>query len=120
MNTGLVFLIEISITLLVVILMLAYLRPFLRRILVDICGTEDRAQFWTTFTNIVLLSLPLLAALGFTPPAEGDPVIGVIHQLKSNLTNFLLGMVFIGFILLIFSASTSGAIKREKQVGQQK
>lgn len=116
MNTITVFLIEILITLLVVFLTLAYLRPFLRRILVDLCSTDDRAQFWTTFTNIVLVALPLISALGFTPPGSAEnTVIAIVHQLKSNLTNFMLGFVLIGFVLLFFSASASRSVKREKQ-----
>ena len=121
MSTVTVFLIEIFITLLVVFLTLAYLRPFLQRILLDVCGTEDRAQFWTTFTNIVLVSLPLISALGFTPPSSaGHSAIEIVHQLKSNLTNFMLGFVLIGFILLFFSASAARIGKREKLIQDQK
>jgi hypothetical protein len=115
MHTVTVFLTEIFITLVVVFLTLAYLRPFLRRILLDICGTEERAQFWATFTNIVLVSLPLISALGFTPPSSADNLaVEMVHQLKSNLMNFMLGFVLIGFILLFFTASASRIVKREK------
>jgi hypothetical protein len=121
MNTAIAFLIEISVTLLIVVLILGYLRPFLRRVLVDLCGTDDRAQFWTTFTNIILLSLPLISALGFTPPAADENLtIEMIHQLRSNLKNFMLGLALIGFILLFFSASASRTTKREKQAEPQK
>ncbi len=121
MNTAIAFLIEISVTLLIVVLILAYLHPFLRRILVDLCGTDDRGQFWTTFTNIILLSLPLISSLGFTPPVTNDALtIEIVHQLKSNLMNFLLGLALIGFILLFFSASAPRTLKREKQAEPQK
>ena len=121
MNTGVVFLLEISITLLMVILILGYMRPFLRRILLDLCGTDDRAQFWTAFTNIVLLSLPLISALGFTPPASEENItIEIIHQLRSNLTSFMLGLALIGFVLLLFSTAASRTIKREKPVEGQR
>ncbi len=121
MNTAIAFLIEISATLLIAILILVYLRPVLRRILVDLCGTEDRGQFWTTFINIILISLPLISALGFTPPAANENLtVEIIHQLKSNLMNFMLGLALIGFILLFFSASALRVSKREKQAEPQK
>lgn len=121
MNTATVFFIEIVFTVLIVVAILGYMRPVLRRILVDLCGTDDRAHFWATFTNIFLLSLPLISALGFTPPAsENDLTIGIIHQLRSNLTYFMLGLALIGFILLLFSSAASRSVRREKQVEQPK
>jgi hypothetical protein len=121
MNTAIAFLIEISVTLVIVALVLVYLRPFLRRILLDLCGTDERAQFWTSFTNIIVLALPLLTALGFTPSANtGTLTLEVVHQVRSNLMNFILGLVLIGFILLFFSASASRTPKREKQIEPQK
>ena len=114
MNTITAILIEVGITLLISILFLAYLRPFLKKILFDLCGTEDRAQFWATFTNIVLISLPLISALGFIPPIQKeDLLIEIVHQLKSNLTNFMLGLALIGFILLFFTASAARTPKQE-------
>ena len=115
MNIIIAFIIEIAITLLIIILVLGYLRPFLRRILLDICGTEDRAQFWTTFTNIVLLSLPMISALGFSPTASlSNSILIVAHQLKSNLLSFIFGLSLIGFILAFFSLLTSRTIERNK------
>ena len=108
MNTDQLFLIEIAITLLIILLILGYFRPFLRKILIDLCGTEDRAQFWTTFTNIVLLSLPMVSALGFSPTISlSNPVLVIAHQLKSNLMSFVFGLVIIGFILAFFTLLTS-------------
>ncbi len=43
MTTDQIFLIEIALTLLIILLILGYLRPFLKRILIDLCGTDDRA-----------------------------------------------------------------------------
>lgn len=101
------FLVEIGITLLVCSLAIAYLRPVMMKILTDLCGTEERAKFWTTFSCILLLSLPLIASLGFSPsPNTGsNGVYEIAHQLKNNLINFVLGLVLIGFVFLFFTAS---------------
>ena len=115
MNIIITFSIEIAITLLIVIFVLAYLRPFLRRILLDLCGTEDRAQFWTTFTNIVLLSLPMISALGFSPTTSlSNTVLVVAHQLKSNLLSFIFGLAFIGSVLAFFTLLTSRTSDRKE------
>jgi len=109
------FLIECAITLLIVFLILGYLRPFLRRILSDLCGTDDRAQFWTTFTNIILLSLPMISALGFSPTTSlSDPLIVIARQLKSNLMSFIGGLILIGFVLLFFTVFASRTPTREE------
>jgi len=102
------FWIQIAVTLTIVALILRFLRSSLRRILIDLCGTEDRAQFWTTFTNIVLLSLPMISALGFPPTISlENPLIATANQLKSNLTIFILGLVMIGVVLLFFTIVAS-------------
>ena len=115
MNIIVAFFIEIAITLLIVLLVLGYLRPFLRRILLDLCGTDDRAQFWTTFTNIVLLSLPMISALGFSPTTSlSNSILVVAHQLKSNLLSFIFGLALIGFVLAFFTLLTSRPSERNK------
>jgi hypothetical protein len=115
MNIIVAFFIEIALTLLIVIVVLGYLRPFLRRILLDLCGTDDRAQFWTTFTNIVLLSLPMISALGFSPTASlSNSILIVAHQLKSNLLSFIFGLALIGFVLAFFTLLTSRTTERNK------
>ena len=115
MTMDTIFLIESAITLLIVFLILGYLRPFLRRILRDLCGTDDRAQFWTTFTNIILLSLPMISALGFSPTTSlANPLTVVARQLKSNLMSFILGLILIGFVLLFFTIFASRTPIREE------
>ena len=108
MNINTVFLIESVASMLIVFLTLVYLRPFLRRILLDLCGTDERAQFWTTFTNILLLSLPMISALGFYPDTSfANPLIAVARQLKSNLLSFVMGLILVGFVLLFFTVFSS-------------
>jgi hypothetical protein len=49
MNTILIFLTQIALTMIACLLIAGYIRPFLKQVLVDLCGTEQRAQFWTAF-----------------------------------------------------------------------
>ncbi len=107
MNTIGYFFIGMVITFVVCLLTIAYLRPVLLKILIDLCGTEERGKFWMTFTNIILVALPLLSSLGFVPSTnpEGNIVYEIANQLKTNLFDFVLGLALVGFILLFFTAS---------------
>src|SRR5574341_1983916 len=105
MNTITSFLVELALTLLACFLVVIYLRPFLRRILVDLCGTEERAQFWTVFSNILLIGLPFIFALGFRPESHTteDQFFEVAARLGGNFGGFLSALVVIGVIVSFFA-----------------
>lgn len=105
MNTFLSFAIEIGLTLLASVLITGYLRPHLKRVLVDLCQTEERAQFWMAFTNILLLGFPLLIALGFKPEARTveEAAFEIIGRLSGNMAGYLFTLVGIGFIVTFFA-----------------
>ncbi len=78
-----------------------YLRPHLRRILVDLCGTEPRADFWTAFTNIVLVLVPLVVALHTIPDME-DPLpvaLALGRQLKWALAGLAAALIGAGLTI---------------------
>jgi len=105
MNTFLALAIEIGLTLLVSALITGYLRPYLKQILIDLCRTEERAQFWTAFSNILLIGLPLIIALGFRPESatlEGV-VFEIIGRLSGNLGGYLFALVGLGLIVSFFA-----------------
>ncbi len=108
MNIIVSYLIEIAVTLAAILLVMAYLRPYLRRILLDLCGTEERAQFWTAFTNLVLIGIPMLLAMTFQP--EATQVEGlffeIARKLSGNLGGFLFGLLMVGIILSFFALVT--------------
>jgi hypothetical protein len=105
MNTIASFLIEIAVTAAACLLIIAYLRPHHRRILADLCGTDDRAQFWTVFSTILLGGLPLIFAMGFRPEAHTpeDAFFEIVGKLGSNLGGFLAAMLMIGIVVCFFA-----------------
>ena len=105
MNPVFSFVIEVALTLIVSILLVRYLRPFLQRILIDLCGTEDRAQFWTAFCNILLLGLPAIFALNYRPEATDAQALffEVVSKLSGNLGSFLVALIGIGLIVSFFA-----------------
>lgn len=114
MNTILIFLAQIAVTVIACLLIAGYIRPFLKRVLVDLCGTEERAQFWTAFSNIMLVILPTIFGLGFAP--EGltfeASFFEVVNQIKWNLLGLVMSLVAIGaavsFFALVAPRSTQG------------
>lgn len=105
MNIITIYLVQLLLTSLILFLLLAYLRSPLKRILVDLCGSEPRAQFWAVFSNIVLVTVPLLFGMGFHPAARGagDIFFEIANQLKWNLIGFILVLMGAGFVVVIFA-----------------
>ena len=105
MNTFLALAIEIGATLLASALITGYLRPYLKQILVDLCRTEERAQFWTKFSNILLIGLPMIIALGFRPEAAtfDESFFEILGRLSGNLAGYLFALVGIGLIVSFFA-----------------
>ncbi len=98
MKTILALLIEVTLAIGLCLLLVRYLRPHLWRVLVDLCGTEPRAQFWMAFTNIFLLGLPVIIGLGFRPEATNleDSVFEVIGRLSGVLGGFIFSLFLVG------------------------
>lgn len=81
-----------------------YLKHHLRGVLVDLCGTETRADFWVAFSNAILILVPVLFALEFPPgPVENVPLAtGLSHQLKWIFLGLVLSLLSLGVILSLF------------------
>lgn len=105
MNTIFFFLLEVILTVSISMLVFRYLCPFLTRILVDLCGTEERAQFWTVFSNIVLVGLPFLIALTYQPEAvkAEELFFEITHRISGNMLSFLLALLVIGCVVSFFA-----------------
>ena len=105
MNTYLLFAIELVLTLLACALITSYLRPYLKRILLDLCKTDERAQFWTAFSNILLFGLPVIIALGFVPFASTpeEAIFEIIGRLSDGLAGYLFSLIGIGIFVSIFA-----------------
>jgi hypothetical protein len=105
MNTILSFLIQMLITFLLAFWIVRYLQPSLRKILLDLCGTEERAQFWNAFSNILLLGMPLIFALNYRPETRDLEKLffDVAGKVSGNLGGLLVALIGIGFIVSFFA-----------------
>jgi hypothetical protein len=115
MNTILYFLLQVILTLVISALIVGYLRPFLRKILTDLCGTEERSQFWTAFSNILLIGMPIIFALNYQPVAKNTEQLffEVARKLSGNLGGLLFALICIGLIVSFFALFAPKPTKAE-------
>ena len=91
MNSISSFLIGLGIVLIGAFAVVLYLRSHLRKILLDLCRTQERADFWAAFSNIVLILVPIIFAL--FPRPEGGSSTAVFFDISSQLKWGLIGLV---------------------------
>jgi len=101
---SIVFLAGLTATLVTSFAIVAYLRAPLRSILVELCGTRERAAFWVAFSNVTLGLFPLIFAMQYTPELKpGSPVVfEVAAQLKWALAGLLSAVAVLGWVLSRF------------------
>ena len=58
-------LLQLAIPLFLGLAVMAYLRGITGRLLLDMCGTKDRAEFWVRVTTILVAATPLSLVLVF-------------------------------------------------------
>lgn len=109
MNIILSFVIEVILTLILSALLVGYLRPFLQKVLIDLCGTADRAHFWIAFTNILLIGMPMIFALNYRPEATNTEALflEIAGKLSGNLGGLLLALIGTGAMVSFFALFTS-------------
>ena len=105
MNTIPFFLIQVVVTLILCLAIVGYLWPFLRKVLIDLCATEERAYFWTAFSNILLIGLPMVISLNYRPEAGNleELIFELAWKISSNLGGLLFALVGIGIMVPFFA-----------------
>lgn len=101
MTPVLAFVAGLLLTMGLVFVALLYLRNPLQAILTDLCGTVERARFWTAFSNITLFFVPMALALDrrFIPRAAEPPVFAIGDQLESAVIGLIVAVMIVGLIL---------------------
>lgn len=90
MNALSLFTIEILLCFGISTAIVLLIKPLLRDVLIDTCGTAKRAEFWVMFTQLMLIISPLLIVIYFAPTAS-DSSINVAEAIKDTLFRSLLG-----------------------------
>jgi hypothetical protein len=100
---------------------LRYLQPHLKSILTELCGTEERARFWTSFSNVTLFLTPLIFALRVHP--QKGTTTALIYAMSDQLSLALLGLVMAvsigGIVIGRFIPSKSADPLRQEQAASR-
>jgi len=101
MDAATVFGIGVVTTLGIALGMVGYLRRPLRKVLIELCGNEQRAEFWTVFTAVTLAIVPVIFALGWRPSAEqgAGAVFELADQMKWGLIGMMGSVLVLGWVI---------------------
>lgn len=104
MTTSMLFVLGLGLTLIMALAIVTYLRPQLHKMLVELCGTQERAAFWVSFTNVTITLVPLIFAMQCIPALKAGtpPVFELATQLKWALAGLLTAVLILGWILSRF------------------
>src|SRR5512143_2301984 len=113
MNDIAAFVLNLVLTLLITVLVVTYLTPSLLRVLVDLCGTEDRGRFWLTFSKVLLVGMPAVTALSYRPDiGDMSPwYFALAQELSRNIMSLLVVVVGPGLVITFFAAIAPRARK---------
>ena len=98
MNTLSLFTIEVLLCLGISIAVILLLKPLLRDVLIETCGTTKRAAFWVMFSQLMLIISPLLIVIFFAP-TEASITINIAEAMQDTLFISLLG-VFVALAMI--------------------
>jgi hypothetical protein len=104
MSPTAVFVSDLTLTVLVCAGIVLYVAKHLRSLLIELCGTAERANFWLAFSNVSLVLVPLIFALDYKPEFGPEKLVAfeMAAQLKYALIGFVATLASLAVILLWF------------------
>ena len=104
MNELSLFGLQLVITLSISIFVLSLIKPFLKDVLKDTCGTEHSAEFWVRYTQLMMVFTPLVIVIFFAGLSSSEQTMMhlayVLKQtLLQTLVGELIGLAFVGRII---------------------
>jgi hypothetical protein len=91
MNPTVAFLTDVALAVIISLSAVAYLKGHLKTLLVELCGTTERASFWLAFSNVTLVLIPLIFVLDYRP--EFGPNKSLIFEMATQLKYPMIGFV---------------------------
>jgi hypothetical protein len=119
MSSSWLFLSGVILAAIISSLVVAYLQRPLLRILIDLCGTDDRAKFWIAFSNVTVFLTPILFALHHRPDDSSSSMFQLADQLEVALLGLVISVFVLGFVLSRFiPPATAGTQPKAAVMGQ--
>lgn len=114
MNSVAAFFLGLSVLMAFTLVALAFLQRPLHAILVELCGVEHRARFWTRLWDAWLYLMVFFCAL-WTPPRPADGVAGFhdfLAMFRGGIFALLAGLGLLAFTMLVSIARYEGRLDR--------
>jgi len=101
MNELIVFAVQLGISLSMSLIVLYLIKPYLKDVLSDTCGTEHSAMFWVSFTQLMMIIAPLVIVMFFSVVDRNllmmsQPAYILKLTLLQTLTGEFVGLIFVG------------------------
>ena len=95
------FLTDVGLVAVLSLALVAYVKPHLNALLMELCGTAERARFWLAFSNVTLVLVPLIFALDYNPDSASGTnlVFDMATQLKHAIIGFVMALTLLAIIL---------------------
>jgi uncharacterized membrane protein YhaH (DUF805 family) len=108
MNPTIAFVTDVSLAVVISMGIVAYVKGQLRSLLVELCGTAERASFWLAFSNVTLVLVPLIFALDYKPEFGPDKtlIFEMATQLKYAMIGFVIALCALALVMLRFIPRT--------------
>ena len=119
MSPAVAFLLDLALAAFLFVGFVAFVKKQLRTLLIELCGTTERASFWLAFSNVALVLVPLIFALDYKPEFGPDKtaIFEMATQLKYALIGFVITLGLLALILFRFiprdKNSLTGAPQRQ-------
>ena len=118
MGDLILFGLEVGLSLSASIFVLVYLGGLLKSMLTEVCGTEERADFWLGFSKLVFVFFPLLVVIYAGNYSWTSA--GITSQMLRGITSKvilgeLITLSIVGFVIWM-SATSQGKEENEKEV----
>ncbi|PYT80847.1 MAG: hypothetical protein DMG40_11345 [Acidobacteria bacterium] len=91
MNPTSAFLTDVGFVAVLSIGLVAYVKGHLKSLLIELCGTAERANFWLAFSNVTLVLVPFIFALDYRPEFGSDH--NFIFEMATQLKHAIIGFV---------------------------
>ena len=108
MNEILIFLIGLGLTLSICLIIVGSLQSPLQKILIDLCGTEERASFWTAFSTVILILMPVVFAMHSYPSVNEGIFFQITTQVRWALIGLVGSVVMLGMVIGTFIPKERG------------
>jgi hypothetical protein len=112
MSLTIAFLSDVAFAAITSLGIVVYVKKHLRLLLIELCGTAERASFWLAFSNVTLVLVPLIFALDYKLELGPDKsvILEMAAQLKYALIGFIITFSALAIVMFRFIPSNKANV----------